>query len=171
MNLNHCLSFSLIFWVSSSFSQTDTASTLTKIGDAAPTFKIEVEKQAFKDLDEYKGKLVMLNFFATWCPPCVEELPRVQKEIWEKYKDNPKFALLVIGREQGWDKLDPYKKANNYTFPILPDRKRTIYSKYATQYIPRNVVIDEEGKIIYQSIGYSTEEFDKLLTLLKAKLK
>lgn len=113
----------------------------------------------------------MINFFATWCPPCRMELPRVQKEIWQKYKDNPKFTLFVFGREQGWDVILPFKDSNSYTFPILPDEGRKIFSFYATQSIPRNIVIDENGKIIYQSIGYGEKEFKTLLDLLAERLK
>jgi hypothetical protein len=65
----------------------------------------------------------------------------------------------------------PFKESNKYTFTMVPDISRKVYGLFASQYIPRNVVLDENGKIIYQSIGYSPEEFDKLLALLKEKLK
>jgi peroxiredoxin len=164
------LSFLLLLFACYVFSQTDDGS-LTKIGDEAPSFKVEVDKGVFKELKDYRGKLVMINFFATWCPPCAAELPRVQKEIWDKYKANPKFALMVIGREEDWKKLDPFKAKYHYTFPILPDADRLIFGKYATQAIPRNVIIDEDGKIIYQSVGYSEEEFKMMQSLLAKKLK
>lgn len=141
-------------------------STLTKVGQQTPAFEFYTDKDKTATIDSYKGKIVLLNFFATWCPPCRLELPRVQKEIWEKYKDNPKFALFVFGREQGWDKVLPFKETNNYTFPILPDEGRKIFSLFATQSIPRNVVLDENGKIIYQSIGYSEKDFAELLKVL-----
>ncbi len=150
--------------------QTD-AATFTKVGDAAPTFDFSVSKTQKANLKDYHGKIVMLNFFATWCPPCRLELPRVQAEIWEKYKNNPKFALFIFGREQGWDVVLPFKDQFHYTFAILPDEGRKIFSLYAKESIPRNVVIDESGKIIYQSIGYSEPEFKKLLDLLDTKLK
>ena len=150
--------------------QTD-ASTLTKVGDTAPTFDFSLSKDQKANLSDYHGKIVMINFFATWCGPCRLELPRVQKEIWEKYKDNPKFALFIFGREEGWDKVLPFKEKNQYSFPMLPDENRKIYGLYATQFIPRNVVIDEDGKIIYQSMGYTEAEFNNLLMLLDGKLK
>lgn len=147
------------------------ASDLTKVGDTAPTFDFYISKNQKNNLANYKGKIVMINFFATWCGPCAEELPRVQKDIWDKYKDNPKFALFIFGREEDWDKVLPFKEKNHYTFLMLPDVDKKIYSKYATQYIPRNVLIDENGKIIYQSIGYEEQEFNKLTKLLAKKLK
>jgi peroxiredoxin len=156
--------------INASAQTTDDASTLIKIGQQAPTFSFSLDKQKTAFIDDYKGKIVLINFFATWCPPCRLELPRVQKEIWEKYKDNPRFALFVFGREEGWNKLLPFKESNHYTFPILPDEGRKIFSLYATQSIPRNVVLDETGKIIYQSIGYSEKDFSELLNLLETRL-
>ncbi|MES2427458.1 MAG: TlpA disulfide reductase family protein [Bacteroidota bacterium] len=146
-------------------------STLTKVGDTAPTFDFSLSKIQKANLKDYHGKMVMVNFFATWCGPCRMELPRVEKEIWGKYKDNPKFALFVFGREEGWDVVLPFKTKFNYTFAILPDVGRKIFSLYAKEFIPRNVIIDENGKIIYQSMGYTEEEFNKLLALLDQKLK
>jgi peroxiredoxin len=145
-------------------------STLLKIGDTAPTFDFNITKQQKANLKDYRGKIVMINFFATWCAPCRLELPHVQKEIWEKYKDNSKFALFVFGREEGWDVVLPFKEQYKYTFAILPDEGRKIFSLYAAEYIPRNIVLDEDGKIIYQSVGYG-DDFSKLLELLATRLK
>lgn len=147
------------------------SSTLTKIGDSVANFSFEIEKGKTANLSDYKGKLILINLFATWCPPCNEELPQVQKQIWDKYKDHPNFAFFVFGREEGWDKLEPFKKAKGFTFPILPDADRGIFKKFATQSIPRNIIIDMDGKIVYQSIGYSVEEFDKMVKLIETKLK
>lgn len=151
--------------------QIDTTATLTKVGDAAPTFTFNLDKDKTANLADYKGKIVVLDFWATWCPPCRVELPRIQKEIWEKYKDNPKFALIALDREEGWDKILPFKQQNNYTFLMTTDLKRGIYGLYARQYIPRVVVIGEDGTIIYQSMGYDEKDFNNLLALLADKLK
>lgn len=153
-----------------SFSQ-DSQGTLTKVGDAVPVFNFEIEKGKTVSISDYKGKLVLINLFATWCPPCNEELPEVQKRIWEKYKGNPKFAFFVFGREEGWDKLIPFKAKKGFTFPILPDADRGIFKLFATQSIPRNIIVDETGKIIYQSIGYTPEEFDGLVKFIDKHLK
>jgi peroxiredoxin len=151
--------------------QVDTTNTLNKVGDTAPTFTFNIDQNKTANLTDYKGKIVVIDFWATWCGPCRMELPRIQKEIWEKYKDNPKFALFAIDRGEGWDKTLPFKKQNNYTFLMTPDPDRKIYSLYAKQYIPRVIVVGEDGKIIYQSIGYDEKDFSNLLALLADKLK
>jgi len=150
--------------------QTDTT-TRTKVGDLSPSFSFDLSKDNVANLSDYKGKIVVLDFFATWCPPCRMELPRVQKEIWKKYKANPKFALFAFDREENWDKVLPFKQKNQFTFPMVPDMGRKIFNLYASQSIPRLIVLDEKGIIIYQSIGYTEKDFSELLALLSSKLK
>ena len=143
----------------------------TAIGDAVPSFSFETEKGKKANITDYKGKLILINFFATWCGPCLLELPEAQTKIWDKYKDNPNFAFFVFGRGEDWPKLDSFKQKKGFTFPILPDNDKKIFSKFAATGIPRNVIVDGDGKIVYQLIGYSEAEFDKLVKFIESKLK
>ena len=104
----------------------------------------------------------MVNFFATWCGPCNQELPVLQAKVWEKYKNNPDFALIVLGREHSEQEVKDFVKKKNFTMPFAPDPDRGIFKLYASQNIPRNVIIGKDGKIIFQNIGYTKEEFDKI---------
>jgi peroxiredoxin len=142
----------------------------TTVGNTVPSFSFETVKGKKVSIADYKGKLVLINFFATWCPPCNAELPKAQKKLWDKYKDNPKFAFLVFGREEDWPKLDSFKQKKGFTFPIVPDKDRSIFSRFADNGIPRNVIVDGSGKIIFQSTGYTEEEFDKLVKFIDEKL-
>jgi thioredoxin-related protein len=67
--------------------------------------------------------------------------------------------------------LDPFIQKHNYTFPIFPDLQREVFSLFAEQSIPRNVVLDRNGKIIYQSIGFEDKEFSKMVQLIKNELE
>lgn len=167
MNFLYCLFLLLPFVVRAQQDE----STLTKIGDTVPQFNFEVEKGKVVNIKDYKGKLILINLFATWCPPCNTELPLVQKQIWEKHSGNEGFVFFVFGREEGWDKLIPYKEKKGFTFPILPDVDRNIFKQFATQSIPRNIIVDQEGKIIYQSIGYTEKEFSEMVALIDENLK
>ena len=141
-----------------------------KIGEQTPVFEWKDKKEERKDISMLKGKVVLINFFATWCPPCRQELPRVENEIWAKYKSRADFSLLVFAREEGWDKIDPFMSKQQYTFPVFPDLKREIFSKYADTGIPRNVILNKKGEVVYQSIGYTEDEFRHLLTVLESEL-
>ncbi|SUJ10914.1 Thiol-disulfide oxidoreductase resA [Sphingobacterium spiritivorum] len=141
-----------------------------KVGEQTPVFEWKDKKEERKDISMLKGKVVLINFFATWCPPCRQELPRVENEIWAKYKSRTDFSLLVFAREEGWDKLNPFMSKQQYTFPVFPDLKREIFSKYADTGIPRNVILNKKGEVVYQSLGYTEDEFKHLLTVLEAEL-
>ena len=143
---------------------------LTEVGQEVPSFQFQPKNSPERSIEEYRGKVVLINFFATWCPPCRQELPRVQAELWDVHGDKPEFEILVLAREEGWDKLDPFIEKTGYTFPIAPDLDRAVFGKFAAQSIPRNVIIDRNGKIIYQSIGYSVAEFDKMVALIEREL-
>lgn len=153
-------------------SQAQTAESGWKVAlhEPAPEFAVPSKNGELVSSEDLKGKIVLLNFFATWCPPCREELPRLQKEIWEKYKEHPKFALLVLAREQNWDKIDPFVSEHQFTLPIYPDLKRNVFGLFAEQGIPRNVILDTQGHIIYQSVGYEEKEFNQLIALLDSLL-
>ncbi|MGZ8899835.1 MAG: peroxiredoxin family protein [Limisphaerales bacterium] len=141
-------------------------STLTKVGEQAPDFTATTLDHKEFSLKALKGKPVLLNFFATWCGPCIAELPHVQKEIWEKFKDKD-LVVIAIGREHENAELVDFQKKNKFTFPIAGDPKRKIYSKYASAYIPRTYLINKEGKIVYQGIGFEETEFKALLSAIE----
>jgi len=144
--------------------------TINKIGDKAPDFSCTTISGKSFDLSKTKGKIVMINFFATWCGPCNLELPVLQKEVWDKYKDNPDFVLIVIGREHSEKDLADFASKKGLSLPFAPDPKREIYSLYAKQTIPRNIIIGKDGKIMMQEIGFDEESFKKITDLLSNEL-
>jgi len=162
------IAFSLTLYAQDEF-------TLVKEGEKAPNFTFEIEKGVTKQLSDLKGKVVWINFFATWCGPCRKELPHLQKEVYEKYKNRTDFEVLVIGREHNWDEVTKFKTDNNYILPFYPDPERKIFSQFAKQNIPRNFIIDKEGNIAVTSIGFNESDFNiiiqKVEELLKEKAK
>jgi peroxiredoxin len=150
--------------------QTADTSSLTKVGQTVPNFRFTTLDGKTLSISELRGKVVLVNFFATWCDPCMTEMPRVEKEIWQAFRGD-KFMVLAIGREHSAAELMKFNKEKGFTFPIAPDPKRGIYSLFATQYIPRTYVIGRTGAIIYQSMGYHPEEFGKMVERIKSELK
>ena len=145
--------------------------TLTKVGDKAPVFTCTtIDGQSF-DLSKLRGNIVMINFFAIWCGPCNAELPVMQKNIWDKYQNNKSFKLIILGREHNAKEVSDFVKTKHFTMPFSPDPDRGIFKLYATQSIPRNVIVGKDGKIIFQSIGYTEEEFKKIEEVLAKALR
>lgn len=147
------------------------ASTLVKVGDNAPEFSIAMEDGSTKKLADLRGKVIWVNFFATWCPPCRKELPHLEKEVYNRFKTNKDFEVMVIGREHDWATVNKFKIDNYYVLPFYPDPKREIFSKYAKQNIPRNFVINKEGKIAVTSVGFKESEFNEIIQKVEELLK
>ena len=140
-------------------------------GDRMPSFNIVHDDGTTVTSASFKGKVILVNFFATWCPPCQKELAEIQQTLWPKYKDNPDFALLVIGREHSDADLQAYNKKKGFSFPLYPDKNRSIYAAFAKNLIPRCYLIDQKGTIVYTTKGYDEKEFSTLMNQKEALLK
>lgn len=140
-----------------------------KAGQPMPSFTVtDIAGQQIK-MGDLKGKVVLVNFWATWCPPCRAEMPRLQKEIWEKYKSD-KFTMVGIAREQSLAEIKAFRNRQGYTYPLAADPHRKIYKLFADAGIPRNYVVGPDGRIVFQSVGYSPDEFEKLKQVIQQQL-
>jgi len=140
-------------------------------GQKAPDFTLTLENGESKSLSQLKGKVVWINFFATWCPPCRKELPHLENDVYEKFKKREDFEVMVIGREHTWEEVNKFKKEHNFALPFYPDPEREIFSKYAKQNIPRNFIIDKNGTIAVASIGFNEEDFEEIIRKVEVLLE
>jgi peroxiredoxin len=121
-------------------------------------------------LSQLKGKVVLINFWATWCPPCRQELTHVQKEIIDHFKGQD-FVFLPISRGEKKSVVEAFREKTGYTFPMGLDPTQEIFKKYASNYIPRNFVVGKDGKVIYVSVGFEPAEFANMIKAIEAALK
>lgn len=119
-------------------------------------------------LSALKGKVVVVNFWATWCPPCRKEMPDL--EILSKRFKDKGLVVLAITDEEATKTVKPFIDKNGYTFQILIDTGRTVNDKYKVDGIPKTFIYDRKGKLAAESIDMRTQgQFLKLLA--KAGLK
>lgn len=136
------------------FAQQKDEDTVLKTGDMIPDFKTKMFDGEMLDIKSLRGKVVLINFWATWCPSCIQELAVVQKELIDRFKGKD-FVFLPISREDSYEKIAAFRKEKKHTFPMYMDPDRSIYSLFATKSIPRNYLIDKNGKIVHTDKGYS----------------
>lgn len=139
---------------------------LVAVGDVAPGFELVTLDGETFNLEKQRGKVVLVNFFATWCPPCREELPYLEKEIWQRF-DRDLFSLIVVGREEDDGIIGPFVEKNGYSLPFAGDPDKAAYDLYATRFIPRNFVIGPDGTVLFQSQGFERPDFDEMIAVIE----
>ena len=148
-------------------------SSIIKVGDLAPDFTVEMLDGRSVKLSDMKGKVVLLNFWATWCGPCMAEFKEIPEKLIKRFEGKDNFVFLPISRGESRETVQ--KKMNQLrrtgiVFPVGLDPDKRIYESYAKMYIPRNFLIGKDGKVIYTSIGYDEKEFDALIDKIEANL-
>lgn len=164
----------LIFWnptvAKAQEHPTPEQATRVKAGQKAPDFEVKMFDGSTIKLSDLKGKVVLLNFWATWCPPCRAELARAGKDIIKRFKGKP-FVFLPISRGEQRHTIAAFREKMHYSFPMGLDPDSDIYGLYAETYIPRNFLIDKDGNIVKASVGYDEKEFAELIKDIEKLLK
>ena len=121
-----------------------------KEGVAAPDFTGELMDGTSITLSELQGKPVIINFWATWCGPCVKEMP-----AFERLKDDfgDKIGIIAVNCGDDAETVKDFVEENGYTFPVVLDEEYSISMLYPTNSIPYTVVLDAEGKVTHISTG------------------
>lgn len=144
---------------------------LVKVGDMMPDFTINEAGGKTYRLSDLKGKVVMLQFTASWCSVCRTEMPFIEKEIWLAKKGD---GLIVIGldRDEPLEKVLKFKKDIAVTYPLALDPGADIFGLIAQKEagVTRNIIINRSGKIIFLTRLYEKEEFNEMKKIIFAEL-
>jgi peroxiredoxin len=122
------------------------------VGSVAPDFTLENMQGEKISLSQYRGKVVIVNFWATWCPPCRTEMPSMEV-LHETFKDDG-LVLLAINVEPGGAKVvSDFLKESPYSFPILLDEQNQTQNSYTVFQYPSSFIVDRQGIVVKKLIG------------------
>ena len=119
-------------------------------------------------LQDQRGKVVLLNFWATWCPPCVHEMPLLN-QLYQALRQRP-FVLWAVAMQEGRDKVAPFIDKHQFQFTILPDSDGAVSASYKLRGLPTTYLIDCRGNTVGWSVGPKEWNSDAVRALLAALL-
>jgi peroxiredoxin len=146
---------------------------IVKIGQQLPDFEMTLTDGKVVRSEDLKGKVVMLQFTASWCSVCRKEMPHIEKEIWKKLKGNPSFALYGIDMDEPLEKVIKFRKDIGITYPLGLDPGAKIFHIFAADKagVTRNVIVDKTGKILFMTRLYKKDEFNEMKKVINRLLK
>ncbi len=106
------------------------------------------------DLGAFRGRIVLLNFFATWCPACLLELDEVQKELWPRIRADDNVVFLAVSRDEPAETVEAFTRKKGFEWTFLIDEGGEAFGQVAWSGIPRILIIDRHGLIHYRHVGY-----------------
>ena len=144
---------------------------IVKIGQVAPDFSTILADSTEFTLSANRGKVVMLQFTASWCGVCRKEMPHIENDIWLPLKDK---GLILVGVDRGEpiEKVIEFAEKMEITYPLALDEKSEIFELYAHKSagVTRNVIIDREGKIVFLTRLFDEQEFKQMINVIESLL-
>tara|TARA_Y100000590_G_C15389040_1_gene889338 strand:- start:277 stop:831 length:555 start_codon:yes stop_codon:yes gene_type:complete len=140
---------------------------IVKIGDMVPDFTMEYASGEKVSISELRGQVVVLQFTASWCSVCREEMPHLEKDVWQAYKDKG-VVLIGIDRDEPLETVLKFQKDMGTTYPLALDPGAEIFGLFADKNsgVTRNVVIDQTGKIVFLTRLFEKEEYLQMLSII-----
>lgn len=141
---------------------------IVKVGDEAPDFTVLYPDGSSELLSNYRSKVVMLQFTASWCSVCRKEMPFIERDIWQKHKGNLDFALLAVDYKEPTDVTQKFAETVNITYPLTLDETGEKFHLYASQEagVTRNIIIDRDGKIAFLTRLFDPDEFAEMVRVI-----
>ena len=144
-----------------------------KIGNQIPEFSTTTTDGKKISTADFKGKVVMLQFTASWCSVCRKEMPFIEKDIWQKQKNNKNFALVGIDLDEPIEKVKKFREDIKITYPLALDPGGKIFGLVAEKKagVTRNVILNKTGKIVYLTRLYKEDEFSEMVKVIETLIK
>jgi peroxiredoxin len=141
---------------------------IVKLGQQMPEIEFTLTDGSKVKTSDLKGKVVMLQFTASWCSVCRKEMPHIESDIWQKHKNNPDFALFGIDMDEPLETVAKFQKDMKISYPLALDPGAKLFYTFAAKGagVTRNVIIDKTGKIAYLTRLYKEEEFKEMAEVI-----
>ncbi len=141
---------------------------IVEVGQQMPDIEMELTDGSKVSTASLKGKVVMLQFTASWCSVCRKEMPHIEKDIWLKHKNNKDFALIGVDMDEPLDKVIAFQKKMKTTYPLALDPQGKIFYTFAAKGtgVTRNVIINKSGKIVYMTRLFKKDEFKEMVEVI-----
>ena len=151
----------------------DSTGYIIRVGQTVPDIKWTQTDGKTVSIKDLRGKVVMLQFTASWCGVCRKEMPFIERDIWQKHKDNKDFYLVGIDRDEPKATVEAFAKQTGVTYPLALDPGADLFAKFALREsgITRNVLVDRDGKIVMTTRLYNEKEFQLLIKKIDSLLK
>jgi peroxiredoxin len=150
------------------FSQTpDDRGYIVYVGDDSPNFVLDFPNGTQISLADLEGQVTMLQFTASWCHVCREEMPHIEKEIWKVYK-NMGLNVIGIDRDEPAEIVTSFAKEVKITYPLALDPGADIFALFADRDsgVTRNIILGSDGKIVFLTRLFEIQEFDQMKRII-----
>ena len=143
-----------------------------KVGDKAPKIDLELLDGRKLTNESLKGKVVVIQFTASWCGVCIKEMPHLEKEVWQRFK-NDEFILVGVDLKEELAVVEEFIKSTNVTYPFAIDSDGSFFESFTITGagVTRNIVIDKEGKISFLTRLFDEDEFQQMIKKIEILLK
>lgn len=140
-----------------------------KLSEPAPDFTLKTLQGPNLRLEEYRGQVVLINFWASWCGPCRQEMPILDR-LHQRYEDTG-FAVLGVNVEGETAPAQKIVDKTNVTFPVLIDEGQAVSEMYELEAMPSTVVVDRDGVVRYVHRGYKPGDEAKYVEVVKKLIR
>ena len=156
-----------------SFSQeNDTRGYKVSVGEQVPELEFSLLDGTEITTRNLKNKVTVLQFTASWCSVCIKEMPHLEKEVWQRFK-NDDFILIGVDLKEDSEKVKRFIKKTKVTYPFTIDTDGSMFKAFTLPKagVTRNIVLDKNGEIIFLSRLYNVKEFQEMITVIDNELK
>ena len=143
-----------------------------KVGDEAPKIDLELLNGQLLTNENLKGKVVVIQFTASWCSVCIKEMPHLEKEVWQKFK-NDDFLLVGVDLKEELNIVESFIQETKVTYPFAIDKDGSFFESFTNlgAGVTRNIVIDKSGKISFLTRLFDPKEFQDMIEHIEILLK